>query len=410
MDRTIGRRGGLFKPWVCATLFTVLAAALTSCDKVKSGLGPAPTDFRNAQIDVSGTACSDSGKFSTLVLHDGKYELGRYRFEMLDGVKRGKVDGSTKADAGDSAVFVGTCTIDGRTSQILFVYDDRNGAAKRLGTADLTDSGLVQSFDIKNGEVVLEQNTGNPPRLTKTSYAMLNGVLADTMGAVWGTGWVEWRATDGEPDSTASSNSSLHDFSPWPPPTPSEWAVIPNQRLLLGLGSAPTLADVSDKLVRSLTTAGYSEYSFYRVPKGFAVVARIERFDENDASPASDDVRFEAPDAEKPFSFTGYVQQLFLKARPGFYRFIVFVVCDGPVATGDGQLTARRAETMLARGDSALPASFASVRYTRSFQTEALIYEFMKRSNGTVARGIPGRFDARRHLQMSGIYLPLTGR
>src|SRR5277367_2407849 len=55
-----------------------VAIGLSGCDKMKGmmGLGGGTTDFRNAEVDVSGTPCSDNAKFSTLVLKDGKYELG----------------------------------------------------------------------------------------------------------------------------------------------------------------------------------------------------------------------------------------------------------------------------------------------------------------------------------------------
>jgi hypothetical protein len=154
-----------------------LGAGLSSCDKMKAMMGGSSADMRNAQIDVSGTPCSDSGKFSTLVLKDGKYSLGQYQFELFGDPKEGDVSGHTTTDAAPSTVFVGDCAIEGQTNQILFVYAD----GKRQGFASLTDNGkgLVQSFDLKDGTIEVEQNEGNPPTLSKTSYALLNGKLAD---------------------------------------------------------------------------------------------------------------------------------------------------------------------------------------------------------------------------------------
>lgn len=163
----------------------VVAGGLAGCEKMKSmlGMGGGGTaDFRNAQIDVTDTPCSDNSKFSTLVLQDGKYVLGNYQFEMFGDTKRGDVTGHTQTGSPESSVFVGNCAIDGQTSQVMFVYgNDANGKFSRLGATNLTDNGngLVQSFDIANSEILVEQNQGNPPKLTKTEYALLNGKLTN---------------------------------------------------------------------------------------------------------------------------------------------------------------------------------------------------------------------------------------
>ena len=136
----------------------VLCLGLAGCDKVKAMLGTSggTADFRNTEIDVSGTACSDNGKFSTLVLNNGKYVLGSYQFELFGETKHGDVYGNTKKDAPAASVFVGDCAIDGQTSQVLFVYgNDDSGKSRKLGDANLTDNGngLVQSYDV-GGSVI----------------------------------------------------------------------------------------------------------------------------------------------------------------------------------------------------------------------------------------------------------------
>jgi len=166
------------------TIGIVVAGGLAGCEKMKSmiGMGGATTDFRNAQIDVADTPCADNSKFSTLVLQDGKYVLGNYQFELFGDTKRGDVTGHTQTGSPESSVFVGNCAIDGQTSQVLFVYgNDANGKFTRLGATNLTDNGngLVQSFDIGNSMIFVEQNLGNPPKLTKTAYALLNGKLTN---------------------------------------------------------------------------------------------------------------------------------------------------------------------------------------------------------------------------------------
>jgi hypothetical protein len=178
-------------PRVAAAL--ALCLGLAGCDKMKAmfGTGGGPADVRNAEIDVSGTPCSDNGKFSTLILKDGKYTLGTYQFELFGETKHGDVYGRTKKDPPEASVFVGDCAIDGQTSQVLFVYgNDDSGKFHRLGDANLTDNGngngngLVQSYDVSGSTIHVEQNQGNPPRLSKSIYALLNGKLTNvTPGA-----------------------------------------------------------------------------------------------------------------------------------------------------------------------------------------------------------------------------------
>jgi hypothetical protein len=165
-----------------------MAGGLSGCEKMKSMLGMGGGgggDFRNAEVDVSDTPCSDNGKFSSLVLNNGKYVLGSYQFELFGETKHGDVYGNTKKDAPAAAVFVGDCAIDGQTSQVLFVYgNDDSGKFRKLGDADLTANGLVQSYDVGSSQIEVEQNQGTPPKLSRIDYALLNGKLTNlTPGA-----------------------------------------------------------------------------------------------------------------------------------------------------------------------------------------------------------------------------------
>jgi hypothetical protein len=117
----------------------------------------------------------------------------------------------------------------------------------------------------------------------------------------------------------------LPDF-PWPPPEPSALLVLPDVMFRDATGDT-TLDAVANRLIVALQRSHY-EYSFYRAPGGFALVARLERI-ADDGSPVADDRRFLPPDAEEPFNFIDYISQLFF-APAGYYRMIVFVVTDLP--------------------------------------------------------------------------------
>jgi hypothetical protein len=143
------------------------------------------TDFRNASIEVFSTACADpqltAAGVTAVPLHDGSYGLGQYQFELVGDVKYGDISGHTNSDDGEKAVFVGSCTSNGQTSEVLFVYGLVNGKPVRLATADLSGlgNGIVQSYDVRDGTIQIKQSGGVPPKLTALSYALLNGSLTN---------------------------------------------------------------------------------------------------------------------------------------------------------------------------------------------------------------------------------------
>ncbi|HEX3651627.1 MAG TPA: DUF6600 domain-containing protein [Rhizomicrobium sp.] len=145
-------------------------------------------DFRNGPVEIFGTACADpdltSAAVTTIPLHDGAYQLGKYQFELVSDVKFGDVSGQTNQDAGEKAVFVGSCNTGGSTSQVLFVYGMQDGKLTRLATADLSNAGssVVQSYSIGNGAIQIRENQGTPPQLVTISYALLGGQLQNVGG------------------------------------------------------------------------------------------------------------------------------------------------------------------------------------------------------------------------------------
>jgi hypothetical protein len=163
----------------------------------------------------------------------------------------------------------------------------------------------------------------------------------------------------------------------------------------------PSLYDVGQRLTRALERARYYEYSFYSVPNGFALVARLERF-LDDGSRAPDRFRYLQP-GDEPFSFSRYLTGLFV-APVGNYRQIVFVTTNYPFVASGKPMTDDVAERILRSGANALPTSYRAIRFGTDYNVTALIYEFQKRpQEQALARPARGRLGADVHLQRSGI-------
>lgn len=172
-------------------------------------------DFRNGPVEIFGTACADpdltSAAVTTVPLHDGAYQLGKYQFELVGDVRYGDVSGQTSQDAGDKAVFVGSCNNGGSTSQVLFVYGMQDGKLTRLATADLSGGGssIVQSYSIGNGAIQIRENQGSPPQLVTVSYALLGGQLQN----VGGGGSVAPTRVAASTDTATSPSDDINDTS-----------------------------------------------------------------------------------------------------------------------------------------------------------------------------------------------------
>jgi hypothetical protein len=204
------------------------------------------------------------------------------------------------------------------------------------------------------------------------------------------------------------AEATLPDF-PWPPPAPSTQIVLSNSLFQASGKPTPSLSSVGAQLVGALEQARYFEYSYYRVPNGFALVARLERIDP-DGTPLPEEFRFLLPGSQEPFSLAVYIKQLFF-APEGFYRQIVIVVTDRPFTATGETLDAPAAARLLGGGANRLSKDFETMRFTEAHRVSALIYEFRKGARqGDVSTLTPGRLGARTHLERAGIYQGLTPR
>ena len=187
---------------------------------------------------------------------------------------------------------------------------------------------------------------------------------------------------------------------PWPPPKASSRDEI-DRRMIAGNIAAPSLATAADRLEAALRAAHY-EYSFYAVPGGFAIAARLERIGD-DGSALGGDRRFLPPNAREPFELGQYISALFF-APAGYYRMIALIVTDQPFTAGNTSLDPRQARALPGGGASALPTMFAQRPLLPQHRLFALVYEFRKGSgDGDVAALLPGRLPALTHLSRSGL-------
>ncbi len=161
---------------------------------------------------------------------------------------------------------------------------------------------------------------------------------------------------------------------PFPPPKASA-------RYLLDASfftNSNSLYDVSQVLDQSLTGCGYHERSYFQVPKGFALVTRVEKI-KTDVSPYPVPERWEAPgtDTKSSFSLMDYLKALFY-AKEGRYRILVFIVSAEPFVQSEKEMSLDEAEYFLRSGFNTIADAYKQFPYTDAHDCTVLIYEFSK--------------------------------
>lgn len=191
---------------------------------------------------------------------------------------------------------------------------------------------------------------------------------------------------------------------PWPPARPTTRYVLPFR--LLPIGPTTTLGEIYDRLVAALDRGEIVERSVYgRGENGFALVARLETIDdEGKAKPGQ--LRWQAtPPRPEHFSLSGYLNRL-LRAEPGRYRVIAFVVTGDPVVAGRNAPTSGEMSDMVAGGAGMLPERYRAMQVAEA-HCEALIYEFFRRSEGSQAKLVTqSSISPAKHLAGAGLWSP----
>ena len=113
-------------------------------------------------------------------------------------------------------------------------------------------------------------------------------------------------------DVAESAPSVLRSF-PQPPPKASSWTTL-KPELLHQPGQRASLRDVSHRIEAAFRKAGYVEWSYYAVPKGFALVSQLEQF-QLDGTPLKEPDRWSVSvSAPRVFSLESYIKALFSAA------------------------------------------------------------------------------------------------
>ena len=187
---------------------------------------------------------------------------------------------------------------------------------------------------------------------------------------------------------------------PWPPPEASAKTVV-SSSFFVDSDTRTLLRDVASRLEKALPYAGYVEFSYYQIPGGFALVTRIEQFDDNGSSKAPPDRWVLDMPPAKIFSLGDYLKALF-HAEKGYYRVISFLITSVPFSQAQRKIKREDAMAWLSRGANMLPEEIGAQEYSTSHYCTALIYEFQQETRDHKAEfKSPGRLTGDVHLQKS---------
>jgi hypothetical protein len=191
---------------------------------------------------------------------------------------------------------------------------------------------------------------------------------------------------------------------PWPPAASSAKEVLPPALFK----SARWFADVDRLLSAALEENGYVERSYYAVPRGFALVTRIEQIELDGRSKRLPDRWSAAAPRLTSFSISEYVRALFT-AAPGHYRIIVFILTEAPFSQSQMEVSKPEAMDWLRGGLNVLPPEVSARPLAANVNCTALVYEFEQLGSSAHVL-LPSEIDARTHLVKAGLWGALESK
>ena len=191
---------------------------------------------------------------------------------------------------------------------------------------------------------------------------------------------------------------------PWPPPQASAEIVIPDEFLRNAPRDTPSVGEVETKIRDALAANGYAERSYYAVPKGFAMVTRLEQILEDGSSKQAPERWAVDVSPLRQFTLDAYLKALFT-SNPGYYRIIVFIVTPVLFENSEQQVSRDEAMKWLRKGLKELPEDVGAGQYSGNHVCTALIYEFEQAARGSPAKQkVPGRLAANEHLEKAKLW------
>jgi len=185
---------------------------------------------------------------------------------------------------------------------------------------------------------------------------------------------------------------------PFPPPQPSASLDMTDY-----FTTQTSLGAIAQQLKNALNQCGYYERQYYYIRSGFALVTRIEQY-QNDGSSLGEPERWSAQPYRQNESWAAYFRNLFT-ANPGHFRVFVFIVTDEPlVANTDREVSRQTVESWLREGANRLPTHISEKPRTKDTTVTALIYDFLvEEATNKAQLRLPAALSSNTHLVKSKI-------
>jgi hypothetical protein len=193
----------------------------------------------------------------------------------------------------------------------------------------------------------------------------------------------------------------------WPLPAPSARLVLPRETGAWAQQRKMKVGDIAVRVQAALTTAGYSETSFYNVPDGFVIVTRLEQT-ERDGTAKSGTERWNVEAPGQDDSFFLKVLKGMTGATSGNYRLFIFVVSTDDRPPTAAEPSFGDAKLWFLRGSTGLAAETASRPVTAAHRMSVLVYEFEAITKQKVLARAPGLLTCEDHLVKAGLWQGLA--
>lgn len=162
-----------------------------------------------------------------------------------------------------------------------------------------------------------------------------------------------------------------------------------------------TYADADAQLRKALDATGYYSRKYFAVPGGFALVTRMEQFEERTGASLREELRWKTkPVRDEEFSVSGYIRSLFT-TQPGFFRVFVFIVTPEAFNTRDTPMSKDGVGGWLDEGLNKLPKLVGDLKFDpANTNVTTLVYEFkVKDTNSKGTLSTPSNLDGMQHLK-----------